>query len=372
MRLLIALLLTFILYVLQTIFFKKHWFSNLSVTLKFDKPFVMEGEKAVLTEIVNNNKRLPLPLLHIKFKTAKTFVFDNEENSNVTDFYYRNDIFSITVNQKITRSLPFTATKRGYYEITTSDLIASDLFLTQNFAKIQENNTAIYVFPSLLPCEEFMLPYQTIMGEITAKRLLLDDPFAFRGIRNYQPFDSIRSINWKSTARTNELQVNLHEPTTSYEVRILLNLSTNTIFRQEDMQEYCIRVAGTLAYHFLQSHITVSLYSNGCDVVTKTPVLVSSGSDLNHNITLNQQLARIDLGQNCTDFLSVLDHAITYEKKQISYIIISNSRNDALINKFYQLQRKNISLFWVIPEPVKSQITLKHPNIMKWEVNTLA
>ena len=36
----------------------------------------------------------------------------------------------------------------------------------------------------------------------------MEDPFEYRGIREYQPYDDMRSVNWKATAKTGDLKVN--------------------------------------------------------------------------------------------------------------------------------------------------------------------
>ena len=42
--------------------------------------------------VIENNKPLPLPILNVKFATSRSFIFAEEENANVSDRYYRNDI----------------------------------------------------------------------------------------------------------------------------------------------------------------------------------------------------------------------------------------------------------------------------------------
>ncbi len=39
-----------------------------------------------------------------------------------------------------------------------------------------------------------------MMGDIATKRFLMEDPYMFKGIREYQPHDSFKSINFKAYA----------------------------------------------------------------------------------------------------------------------------------------------------------------------------
>src|SRR5699024_2597808 len=103
----------------------------------------VEGEDAALVEVVVNNKKLPLPALTVKFQTSRKLLFHDSQNSAVTDLYYRSDIFSLGSREKITRTLPFTCTHRGYYTITQMALTCTDLLYIEKFSKLQDNFTQL-------------------------------------------------------------------------------------------------------------------------------------------------------------------------------------------------------------------------------------
>ena len=46
----------------------------------------------------------------------------------------------------------------------------------------------------------FAIEYD-LLGDIEKNLHINEDPFTFAGIRDYQPFDSMHSIKWKTTAR---------------------------------------------------------------------------------------------------------------------------------------------------------------------------
>ena len=107
MILIITLAGALLLYILQGIIYEKYWDKNLDVSVSFKNNNCVEGEHNTLVEVITNNKRLPLPVLHVKINTPRTFLFKNESNTSVTDFYYRDDMFSIMGHQVITRTLDF-------------------------------------------------------------------------------------------------------------------------------------------------------------------------------------------------------------------------------------------------------------------------
>ena len=104
---------------------------------------------------------------------------------------------------------------------------------------------------------------QWINGEIKSKAHLIEDPFEFRGIREYQPYDSMKSINWKATAKTGELRVNMRDFTSQKVVRIFLNLEDTGIIKRTEACEAAIKVAAGLVKNFTSEDMEFALYSNG-------------------------------------------------------------------------------------------------------------
>ena len=45
------------------IYYRRHWYRQVDVTLDFDRTSVYAGEQVELTEVITNRKKLPLPVL---------------------------------------------------------------------------------------------------------------------------------------------------------------------------------------------------------------------------------------------------------------------------------------------------------------------
>lgn len=189
-----------LLYLGQKYVYAKIWQRDLKVSLSFREDGIWEGQESELSEIIENRKRLPLTMLKVKFQTDRHLVFADTKGSRTTDRYYRNDIFQIGRLEKVTRALHFTGGRRGYYTIQEADLVASDLFLTAQYtATTPIEHCSLYVYPKPFSHPDFKRSLKQLNGEVLAKRHLLEDPFEYRGIRDYQPQDDLKSINWKAT-----------------------------------------------------------------------------------------------------------------------------------------------------------------------------
>lgn len=368
MELIVAIAIAIVIYSVQTMLYRKFWDQNLMVTIRFEDECVMAGGKTSLLEVINNAKFLPMAVFHVKFSCSKTFRFDDRENSVVTDAYHRNDVFSIMGNQKISRRLTFTAEHRGYYEINSLHILTRDFFLSNRFAKLLNNDTHIYVLPRKRQGEELAILFQNILGEILNRRSLLEDPYTFRGIRDYDRSDSLRSINWKATARTNELMVNIHERASEQRVKLLLNLETNTMIKTEEMQEIAIELSSTIAQRMIEEKIPVAFASNGLDVITEEFGMVDFGCTYNHMLAIDQCLARISNCGGVEAFQNLLEKELSDRNQDTFYIIVSPYVKNDLINVLDTMIESGLYVQMIVPYYDIQTMENQRPYIHELEV----
>ena len=372
MNIILALLCIIGLYVLQLRLTEKYWKKNLDISLHFSHPSAREGERLQLYEVVSNRKFLPLPVLRVKFSASRHLLFDDQRNSQISDQFYRNDILSVMMYQRITRALDFTCSRRGFYTINRIDAVSSDMFLSRRMVDVVPCNLTLSVYPRLLDGEQFDTLFRQMFGTILAKRVINEDPFEFRGIREYQPFDSMRSVNFKASAKTGSLKVNQHDYTTSQRVRILLNLELETIWQYDDLLEESIRLASTLAGEFIAHGIPVSLESNGCDLMTGKPISVPAGSGQGHVQTIDEALCRIDTNLKMPAFLPIINTILEDSAPEDTLILISTFQRADFLDALEQLRAENIPLFWLVP--LHDDMPLTAPDslsdcLLRWHVD---
>lgn len=368
MQLIIAVLVAVLMYSIQYKLYRQFWDNKLNISVRFQNPYMNSGERNYLTEIVSNEKKLPLPVLHVKYSTSRTFLFDDYENTSVTDLYHRNDVFSVLGNQKVTRTLSFVATKRGFYTMNNQNIIAKDFFMTKTFAKTIKDYSELYVFPRKYDGARMELFCNWLFGDIESKKSLYEDPFSFRGVRDYNYHDSMNKVNWKASARTGRLMVNQYNHASEYKVKIMLNLDTNNMIKMEKMQEVCIEIASSLAKNMLEKNISVMFESNGLDIVNKDMVSVPGGASSAHMITIDKALSRIDKTGDIEDFLELMDDDVTHIKDNITYVFVSSYyKNDILLKIDYMID-KGASVMMIVPYFDKIGFSPIRPYMYGWEV----
>lgn len=352
MQYIIAILIAIALYMLQAFYYKRHWKNGLTVDISYNRSTAHIGDTIKLTEQISNRKRLPLPVLYVKFKTSRSFQFETEENAAVSDYYYRNDVFSILGNQQVTRTLSFRTSMRGYFTIDSVNLVANDLFMRKSYAYIQDNHAGLYVYPRLLRNRRDIALANSILGDILTQNLY-EDPLSFRGIRDYTSSDSLRFINWKATAKKQQLMVNTYFDTRNTDIVLLVNLDTHTMQRMDTRKEYTISVAATLINHMITQGFSLRLAVNAPDIITGEPVITVSGAGNEHLHVLFQNLARIDLSKELIDIHTYFDgegSVFDEHHKEISYLVLSNYRKPDLLEKYLEKQNQGYSMHFVCPE----------------------
>lgn len=166
----------------------------------------------------------------------------------------------------------------GPIKITTGDPFG--LFrITRRFGV----KSKLLVLPQPEELPYFWAPAAMLPGEGTVRaRTHYVTPNA-SGVREYYPGDSYSRIHWKSTARLGRLMVKTFEMDPTSNIWICLDMHKDVQRGQgdESTEEYGVRVAASLANHFLQSNRSCGLMAFGREPIILDP---ARGAD---------QLARI-------------------------------------------------------------------------------
>ncbi|MDE7310038.1 MAG: DUF58 domain-containing protein [Eubacterium sp.] len=359
------------IFLLQRLIYQKCWNKKLSVDLAFAQREITEQEEGELYETIVNRKWLPLPMLRVKFEADRHLDFMQEENISVTDRCYKSDIFSVMMYQKITRRLKFIGKRRGYYSIDRIAVDTTDLFMERHLDAGFACNAWIYVYPGQADKRRLLVPYQKIMGDILTRRYTYEDPFEFQGIRQYEPYDSMRDVNWKATARTGELRTNLHGFTVRQEVCLLLNLELESMMEYPQLREESIRIANTLSEMFLKQGIPVGIYSNAKDLLNSKELHLMPGADQQHLALIREHLARLDLSQPMEEFGIFVNQKIQKSTDEVRYVLISTSQRTGVRQAYTCLAKKSAGSCWILPlHPWMDQkvFSQKDQLVMRWDV----
>ena len=349
-QLLGILVVALLLYLGQKTIYQKVWHKNLRVRLSFQEEGIWEGQESTLSEIIENQKKLPLTMLKVKFQTDRHLLFADTKGSRTTDKFYRNDIFQIGALEKVTRVLRFTAGRRGYYTIAEADLVASDLFLTAQYTATADiGHSSLYVYPKPFSHPEFRQSLKQLSGQVLAKRHLQEDPFEYRGIREYQPQDDLKSINWKATARTGEFKVNQKNYTAEKSVRIFINLEDTGILKKEDCVEASLQIATALLLLFLEQGMQVAVYCNGVDALHNEPCILEAGGGIRQREAVLRAFALIDTSKPVRSFTELFSSRLSESSGALMTCIVSPNAYDNFASLILQYHTCHPDMKWFLP-----------------------
>ncbi len=341
----------YLLFIAERWIFNRYWERRLSVRLDFMNEAVTEGDEARLKEVISNRNFIPLHILQVNFQTDPGLDFSETSNATVTDRVNVVDVFSLRFYEKVTRELKMICNKRGFYSILQTSLVASDLFSADIHYATREQRTCLYVYPKRLSDRMVQVPFKQLMGEVLSKRFLYEDNFTFRGIRDYTSTDPMTSINWKASARTGDLKVNLHDYTASPEMILVLNVEEPGILYETELLENCIRAAYTLAVKFIEANVPVALLTNGKDKVSGEVISLNAGASKDHIKNFGRALSRIDLVHKDTASIEkVVDEGLKGDmKNNATFCYISCSRRDESVAAAGKLADLEGKLLWLCP-----------------------
>ena len=190
------------------------------------------GDEIEITFTVENKKPLPVPWLEINeyvprgllvegFKAVEQSYLGGAEMTAST---------SLGSYERVKVKRKLTALHRGMYRLGKTRLRSGDLFgLYPAVAKLDHTPWVIYVYPAIKSIPGFKLPARRPIGDSLSRERLWDDPSRPAGVREYRPGDPIKNIDWKTTAKRDELHVRQFDPSVSEHAVIFAEAITTNV-----------------------------------------------------------------------------------------------------------------------------------------------
>lgn len=378
MTIIVFLILIAILTTIELRIYIKYAMSKLKIDVHFSQNVANFGDTIDVIEIAENNKRLPLPFLILKFETPTAIHFLDMTNVELTDNFYREDMLTMDAFSRHTRKIKVSCQARGFYTFARVNASTSDLLLIKKIGKDFTPDSSITILPKPISNEELKPLMSVTFSETTSRRTLLTDPFSFAGIREYQPTDPMRSINWTASAKAGDFMVNTNTSTSDRHINLFLNLEYYNTKKSVSLLEKSISLAYSYMLSLNDEGVSMSFFSNGKDIVSGSPVsdfASGAGSGFSSIEQRGIDLARIDLKQEVIPMESILEeYALKNPTDNLNVIISANYDNDlrAVVSN---LISNGKSVLWIMPCYFGDKMSSKMvpeadiaPHFYRWEV----
>jgi uncharacterized protein (DUF58 family) len=164
-----------------------------------------------------------------------------------------------------------TALRRGYFQIGPTVAETGDLLGLHRRFRVITEPTYLMVLPKIIPLAGYDVASSRPVGEVKATYRLFEDPTMISGIRRYQNGDPLRSIHWRATARTGELQCKQFQPTSVAGATLILDFhrSTNPDHHEPIRTDLAATAAASICHTLMQMQQPFGLISNGRDAADR-------------------------------------------------------------------------------------------------------
>lgn len=311
------------------------------------------GEEVEVGFSLANRKSLPLPWIEVRESVPETMPARDAHTSpsGAPDSVYMTRSTSLAWYERVSWKHHFLCNRRGYFSFGPVRLRSGDIFGLFPTEREIEGRDRIIVLPRLVELPALGLPTERPFGEARSGPRIFEDPSRIVGVRDYRPGDPLKRIDWKATARRQELQSRVFEPSSSLHLLVALNVSTLE-FSWEGYDpirlERGITVAGSVARWAEEQRYAVGLIANSTYPGADRPISIAPGRDPDQLTHILESLAMV------TPFViapleNVLDEAARRLPMGATIVVVAGYLPMDLAGRLVRLRRRGhpVSLLWV-------------------------
>ena len=277
---------------------QRYALTGLSYQRSFSEQRAFVGETIALTLTLTNRKFLPLTRLRLLDHVSEQLVFTDLAlaTSHLAGMALIRQHFALSWYEQIQRTYHLQCDRRGIYDFREARVETGDPFNLYPVEAAIGRRDRFIIYPPIKPIAGLALPEKEPFGIRVADRQMLQDPIYMRGVRPYQPEDDLRFVHWKATARSQELQTKVFEPTSSPNLVLMVNIAT--FARQWEgidpvLLERVVSVAASICADGIAKRIEVGLMANGTLPLSDQPLRVMPGRNPQQLTHLLEALAAV-------------------------------------------------------------------------------
>lgn len=329
-----------VFYMVIGIFILGYWWnrraiSHIEVTRDFgDHAFL--GDEIAVNLIINNRSILPVLWLEIH----ESLPVNLRAGRSVKH------VFSMGIRDKKEIQYQLNALKRGYYALGPLLLQSGDPLGLVKPEQREVPESALTIYPRIVNLGSLGLPSRSPFGTLKHHNPIFEDPSKMMGKREYQDGDSIRRIDWKSTASTGKLQVKIYEASIALEVAILLDLHRESydIKTYYDATELAVTAAASIAAWGKSHKQSIGLTTTGVDPLhdEKVPHPLPPRKGSGHFINILEILARLQPGDT-TPIDTLIQDALADLTWGTTIVLISGGMKKQILDQLFQARKRGLN-----------------------------
>lgn len=256
---------------------------NVYFTRVLSESRLFVGETAELRLTLENRKGLPVPWIEVREQLPRDLrLLGAKMQSSSTPgraILQRNT--ALGRYDRLEWPVTFRAAQRGYYRIGPTRLRSGDIFgFFDRDEVVPALAERLVVYPHTYSMLDLGLTSARPFGELRGGNRIFEDPSRVVGVRDYQPGDPMKRIDWNATARVQRLQSRLYEPSRAQSIVVALNVGTfQHSWQGTDpvLLERGVSVAASVARWAAEANLAVGLIANGSFPGQGRPIRIGVG-----------------------------------------------------------------------------------------------
>lgn len=231
---------------------------------------VFPGDEIELTMSVENRKPLPVPWLQVTEFIPSGLLPVSDDRVTRRAYAGGSEIVeTVSLNgyERVKLRHTLTARHRGFYALGPTDMRSGDLFgLFGSVRRDQRSPDGVTVYPPIVPLDQWRIEAANPMGEVVDPYTLVDDPSRPRSTRDYVPGDPLKRVDWKISAKRDNLTVRTFDRSVSNDMVILHESTTTEVAWQGcryDVLEASVCGAASIAARCIEAGYRVGFIGNG-------------------------------------------------------------------------------------------------------------
>ena len=239
--------------------------SRVFVRCDLDMALTEPDEIVTLRYQIQNRGWWPLLFVNVSFSFDKD-VEIREDEAWRKAYCTKNDAgsmcsirLSLMPRRMIRGKIRISFRNRGVHRVGRVYVETSDFLGFRSKTRSADMQQDVVCTARFLPECASELSYAGFLGDISARRFILDDPSLVLGYRDYTGAEPMKSIAWNQTARSGRLMVKNHDYTVDVDVAILVNEE----YCDEAVAEYCLAMLRTTCDRLERDRIPYAVISNG-------------------------------------------------------------------------------------------------------------
>lgn len=238
------------------------------------------GEKASFWVTLTNRKPVPLGRVRSEDEMPESMEIEDADVVNSPNPEAVSLLHSTSMGwyERIRWRYDFTCRRRGYFRVGPVMLRSGDLFGFFTSEKLVRSRDYVLVYPQIVPLPELGMPSARPLGETRGGVRMFQDESRPMGLRDYQVGDPMKIVDWKATARVQDLQVRTFEPSSA--MTVILAVAVDTMEHSWEGYsplhlERIITAAASVASYADERQYSLGLFSNGTPVLADRPMKIA-------------------------------------------------------------------------------------------------